>query len=685
MALVGHGPVASVFGRLRPGVVAVDVDVAHGQLIVGELVNWCVERGLWHVVRQSGRPGHAHVIVVVGDQAGELEAFAATVRAAHGVHRTDAVQVRTALRPLSAPHRHGLPTSPPKRLRTLVRSLPAALRALDPATTSATRHASSRSAPPPLAAHTPMPRPRRELPEAWARYLREGTTPPQVRGWADQSRSIVESCCSWWMLRCGWSVDEAWTAIATAHPRAMVRTRERRRGRAWWVRHVWNPKAADMSRDVLAGPPVPRQAPVRREVDSEVGRRVAEVRAAFLGMWTTRWGRDERHTIRFVVDWCLDRMLREDRATVPCPQRDLVADRGLSRPAIGQALTHLHQAGLLVYQRSFLPGSSNPDRMSHHVSLPEESPLLLHFPPCTSPPPALPHDLQAELGSRACHLWAALPDDTAPGSSPTTLGPAAGTCSPDEEPSPSQVRVLLCRLHALAKVGLARCDAEGRWTRLGPQYASAELRDAARRSHRTRLEQVRAERADYAQRASSWAKQRDVAVARSRRQRYHAGQRLWAGHSRDEQERRRCAYQHQFAALTPTQQQHRKDDLARRRAESGVASEESVRQAWLANWDPADLAQRAAERAAWYAALPRPLQFSYATAWAEYRERWGTSREGDTAPARVPSPATATSRTAVSQVQLELLTFDDDPLTGRLPLRIRGVHIHEPDEVEVSA
>lgn len=136
--------------------------------------------------------------------------------------------------------------------------------------------------------------------------------------------------------------------------------------------------------------------------------------------------------------------------------------------------------------------------------------------------------------------------------------------------------------------------------------------------------------------------------------------------------------------LTPTQQQHRKDDLARRRAEAGVVSEESVRRAWLANWDPAGLAHRAAERAAWYAALPRPLQISYAAAWAEYRDRWGTSRDSDPIPAGIPSPTPATSQSRVSQVQLELLTFDD-PLTGRLPLGTRHVHTHEPDEMEVPA
>ena len=56
MRLVGRGQVASVFGRLRHGVVAVDVDMARGDAVVADVVAWCVEAQLWHVVRRSGRP-----------------------------------------------------------------------------------------------------------------------------------------------------------------------------------------------------------------------------------------------------------------------------------------------------------------------------------------------------------------------------------------------------------------------------------------------------------------------------------------------------------------------------------------------------------------------------------------------------------------------------------------------------
>ncbi|HSO03385.1 MAG TPA: hypothetical protein VLQ92_02810, partial [Candidatus Limnocylindrales bacterium] len=75
LRLVGQGQVATVFGLLRPGVVAVDVDMARGEAVVGDLVAWCVQVDVWHVVRRSGREGHAHVLIVVGDRRDELGGF----------------------------------------------------------------------------------------------------------------------------------------------------------------------------------------------------------------------------------------------------------------------------------------------------------------------------------------------------------------------------------------------------------------------------------------------------------------------------------------------------------------------------------------------------------------------------------------------------------------------------------
>ena len=122
LSLVGRGAGASFFGRLRPGVRVVDVDMVRGEGPAMEIVAWCVERNLWHLVRASGQPGHRHVFVVVGDRQDELERFAEQLRCAYGVSRPR-IDVRDAVRPLCAPHRSGN-TPPLPRLRRARRSLP---------------------------------------------------------------------------------------------------------------------------------------------------------------------------------------------------------------------------------------------------------------------------------------------------------------------------------------------------------------------------------------------------------------------------------------------------------------------------------------------------------------------------------------------------------------------------------
>ena len=134
--MVGQGQVATVFGLLRPGVVAVDVDMARGEAVVGDLVAWCVQADLWHVVRRSGQEGHAHVLIVVGDRRAELGGFCERLRAAYGVSGKliDIREEHKGLRPLSAPHRLGTTPPLPAGLARAARALPAALRGLPPAT-----------------------------------------------------------------------------------------------------------------------------------------------------------------------------------------------------------------------------------------------------------------------------------------------------------------------------------------------------------------------------------------------------------------------------------------------------------------------------------------------------------------------------------------------------------------------
>lgn len=56
LAMVGKHRVRSIVGRLRPGVVAVDVDAAGmiGHALAEAVHSWCARRDLWSLVRPSG-------------------------------------------------------------------------------------------------------------------------------------------------------------------------------------------------------------------------------------------------------------------------------------------------------------------------------------------------------------------------------------------------------------------------------------------------------------------------------------------------------------------------------------------------------------------------------------------------------------------------------------------------------
>lgn len=64
----GHGTTWAA--QVRPGVIALDVDLAHAglaELVLDDLIGWCRRRGLWHVTRPSGGgPGRHHLVVVPG-------------------------------------------------------------------------------------------------------------------------------------------------------------------------------------------------------------------------------------------------------------------------------------------------------------------------------------------------------------------------------------------------------------------------------------------------------------------------------------------------------------------------------------------------------------------------------------------------------------------------------------------
>lgn len=625
--LVGHGRVASIFGRLRPGVLVVDIDIPNGAPLVAELVAWCVERDLWHVVRDSGRPGHAHVFVVAGERAAELNSFCQDLRNAWRLGRAR-LDVRTSVRPLSAPHRSGVTPPLPSRLPQAARRLPAALQSLEatPPAPSATRRVVDLTA-----RSVPVGIPRRPLPPDWADYLASGIPPAQVAGWTDASRSAVESTATWQMASRGWNVDEAWLAISRAHPHAM--TKARGRGRRWWIACVWN-----LVVEAVTAQPAP--APRRTDADSQLVEHVDQVRAAFLACWVTRYPDPRRHTVRRVLDVLLNRMLRTNSPRVPCPQRDLELDVGLSRPTVAAALDLLDEDGWLRLDRTYDISDSTPEGRSHHVSLPERIPLYAprgealsdSLPPSSSTPLAgrapLPSPTAVHLGPRLWHLYLALRTRVHP-QLPAHVAAAAGWSSPDEELTARRTRTVQAGLATLAEAGLASCDDQGRWTAQTLDQVTSRFTDEAQAGHKVRAGRIAGERAAYALvRAGRgrWHQQRDAAIRSGRLARELGALRWWDGLAPAERERRRRSWSEHFRSLNPADQARIKQQLAHRRQEAGGLTEDQHHEVWLSSLSQQEYEARVEERIRWYRSQPLDTQRELVTRWEQHRGTWAIQR-----------------------------------------------------------
>ena len=618
-----------MFGRLRPGIVAVDVDMARGQAVVAELVAWCGERDLWHVVRASGQPGHGHVLVVVGEQRGELEEFCGRLRDAYRVGRTR-IDVRAMVRPLSAPHRSGATPPLPRGLSSAARALRRVLRALPE---SQTHPAPDRPVAPvvPLAPRS-VPRTilRRGLPADWADYLTAGIPPAQVAGWSDASRSAVESTATWQMAAAGWNADQAWLAISQAHPQAY--TKARGKGRRWWTACVWNPAVEAVT--TAPTPPARRRGPDRALLD-----RIAAHRAAWLSCWTSRYPDPRRHTLRRVYDVLLDRMTRTASPQVPCPQRDLELDTGLSRPTVAAALEQLRTDGWIVLDRSFDPASDRPERRSHHAALPDRPPIStarggavsLSLPPSSSTPRPLCNPTAtctaALLGPRLWHLFVGLLACSTP-TSPPDVARVAGWAD-GAALTPGVARSIAGGLARLAGAGLARCDEHGHWIALELEQATEQTIAAAAVDHEQRRARINVERAAYAQLRSghgSWHRQREQALCRGAAARQLGARRWWDSLDPSEQTRRRAEWSARYRTLSPTAQAQVKTQLAEQRQLAGGLTEDQLHQAWTARLSDTEYHARAAERTAWYRGLDLATQRALVTVWETHRDRWAIQR-----------------------------------------------------------
>ena len=609
LELVGQGDVASLVGRLNPGFRVVDVDVEGlvGHAVAEEVAGWCRGRGLWVLVRPSGgADGRTHVFVAVQEQLEPLEAFVAELRGAYGVGRTR-IEVREMVRPLSAPHRTGVETRP---LGALGPALAALARQTRPGPDSPAAAVGRVRAAGPVAALVPRRRPHTELPAAWRVFLETGRRPDlvEVEG-KDYSRSTFEAIATASMVRAGWSVQQAWAAIASAHPLAMDHAR---RSRDRWIRYVWN-RAVEA--DAASPAPAVRTDP---EIDAAVAAARERLRAL---AWNTPVR--QRIALLRVGHTVLDRLHRTGSLRVPVPERDLVLDTGIrDRTTIRTQLRRLNGTVGLLDTTTFHPAAGSRDRSSFEFAIDPAPPPrggLPKIPPpsCHTPlPQRLPLDLPSTgwLLVRAC---AAEPDrewEVEELVQACQLGVGIGsglTVKRDR-----QVREALA---AVAAAGVIRCTSSGRWVFVPDRVDDARARDE---SWDPLVEQVATERREYrAGQTQKWQVAQAAALKRDRA-RQHA---WWVGLDAGDRRERQMRHAARFARLSVEGQREFKSAAAQRGIADGV-SPAAKHQRWIYAMDPDELALVAMERAARFAALPRPLQVAYVQAWEGHRRQFSIPR-----------------------------------------------------------
>lgn len=609
-----HGTVASIVGRLRPGFVAVDVDVAGvpGEAITDAIAAWCDRQDVWHVVRPSGgAPGRHHVITRPGEHHDALEAMVEQLRASWQASAT-MIDVRTALRPLSAPHRRGgwhAPYRPAQALAALrklgessgLTTLDDALAAGAASTDAAgagSRRAKKREWGPTVAQVPRRTYARRPLPAKWQTYLTTGRKPAWSKAHSpttDTSRSTYELMCTAAMLRAGMDAHEAWHAIETAHPDAMSRART-----SWgrWVRAVWN--VAVKSDNDFA--PVPR-------VDEPILCATQEARDRLRTFaWTLEMR--ERVSVLTVATVLLHRMEREGTLQVPCPERDLVLDTGIrSRTTIRAALRHLD--GVLGTLHTDTYDITKRATSSFEFEIPEASGVVRDIdPPSFHLPlaPALPGDLSPAtwLTLAALDPHHALPAED--------VALHAQLCPHVEGVSAWSRRQILQHLSLLQNLGLAQVSADGLWTR-PPELPTVATVSPA---HSAARERILLERTTFRARPAQWLRDQRAASAACR-QRAHS---WWTQLPESERELRRRRRSLQFQSLSAWQQQALKRELEERNLRRGIDPAERHRQ-WLLTQDPAEFTRRRAQRQVWFAHLPQPLRHAYAAAWQTHRRDFG--------------------------------------------------------------
>jgi len=601
LALVGQGSVASIVGRLRAEVSVVDVDLEgeRGHAVAETVAAWARQKGLWNLVRPSGgADGRCHVFVGTGGDTDALIGLVAGLRAQFAASARS-IDIRSDVRPLSAPHRCSsrtpLPYGSPAMALAELRAAPWATRTPVSAPGGGRRVAD--------AARSPGPRRRSALSPPWDAYLRTGALPPV--GGTDHSRSTFEAIATGHLLRAGHTADSAWDAISAAHPGAMTKARSNRRR---WVRWVWNRAVEDDN----AHPPAPRTDPDVAAAVTAARGRLQDLQWAFPAR--------ARPALLLVGHHVLDRMARTSSHRVPVPERNLVLDTGITdRKTIRAALRALNGTMGVLHVDGWDPAARATSSFEFEIPQAPAGREVWVIPPPSFHTP-LPQGLWATF-PRTCHsLWRALQTTSEPLTSGELARLAGITDSLEAEATPTQVRSTRGALTALARAGLAHCTAGAQW--VGRAALEADQAARATTAHAAMAATIGAERVDYrAHRASSWG----VAWAAALKANHAREQAWWGGLERAERGRRHAAWAARYQTLSVLDQEQLKAGLATRRVAAGV-DEPGRHDQWLDALSMDAYLDRYAQRQGWFEGLAPGLQQANAAAWARHRARFGIAR-----------------------------------------------------------
>ncbi|WP_369021758.1 hypothetical protein [Paenarthrobacter ureafaciens] len=317
-------PRAVVVGNVRPGVVAVDVDLDDddaAEAILYQLRTWCEDYAAWHTTRRSGGgTGRWHFIAIPpAGQAVQLEELANALRDRSGYSGTD-VDVRSTLRLLSSPHRktgviQALEDCPHELLAGLPRTVHPVVRRKSRPTTA-----------------VPAPDTDATLTRAqWAAFR----SSPKL---ATRSHTEFEICRR--LKGHGASPEAVWNALMTARSRSDI-GHAKERNYAWFLINMWRKiRLVPASKEQ-------RKGGRRRPADGyDWAAWALPMSANVRRLWSVWDGRHAR-TVEHVAIIAADRIGRSSDGRAPLPLRDLMEDTGRDIKTISAALRSLVDVGLL--------------------------------------------------------------------------------------------------------------------------------------------------------------------------------------------------------------------------------------------------------------------------------------------------------------------------------------------------